>query len=182
MRQELNEGFEHLRLAASHAADGAAVAIAPRVEAARDAAVNAAGTAAKSAIKPARKARASTMDGMDSLFDATRKQSRKASRKARRLAAAGKAKVSKKESARMANKRWSLVFGGLLAAGAVAGAATALVKRRRATRSWDEYATTRTTTDKKTVLDSAKNSMDAGVDRASEVAAAAKDRTTDLIG
>ena len=50
--------------------------------------------------------------------------------------------------------------------------------------AWEEYAadSTRTTTDAHALLDSAKSTMDAGVDKASAAASAAKDRTSDLIG
>lgn len=41
----------------------------------------------------------------------------------------------------MARKRWPMMIGGLLAAGAAVGAAGALVRRRRSRRTWDEYPT-----------------------------------------
>jgi hypothetical protein len=100
---------------------------------------------------------------------------------AKGLARKGKTKVTKKESA-MAGRRWPVLLGGIVLAGAAAGAVGALVKRRRAQRSWDEYDSTRSTGDSRAILDTAKNSMDAGIGRVSSAASAAKDRASDLIG
>lgn len=46
----------------------------------------------------------------------------------------------------MARKRWPMVVGGVLAAGAVAGTATVLVRRHRTKRTWEEYGNTGITT------------------------------------
>lgn len=167
MRDELSQSFEHLRYAAAHAATGAANTIAPRFDAAR------------AAVKPGlRKARGKTSDGVDTMFSAARSTTRQAQGLARRSTA----RVTKKESA-MAGRRWPVVIGGLMVAGAAAGAVGALVKRRRAQRSWDEYDSTRSTTgNNKAMVDSAKSSMDAGINRVSSAASTAKDRASDLIG
>jgi hypothetical protein len=73
-----------------------------------------------------------------------------------------------------------MIIGGLLVAGAAVGAASALMKRRKAQHKWDEYGATRSTTGG--ILDSTKSTMDAGVDKVSSIAEAAKDRASDLIG
>jgi hypothetical protein len=165
MREELVESIDHLRMAAAHAADGAAGALAPRVVAARE------------AVKPGlRKAGGYARYGADSLVGAARDGSRATAR----LSGKGKAKATKKETG-MAGKRWPMVIGGLVATGAVIGAASALMRRRRSSRTWDEYGSTRSTADK-SMLDSAKSAMDAGVHKASSAAGSAKDRTSDLIG
>jgi hypothetical protein len=166
MREELSQSFEHLRFAAAHAATGAANTIAPRFDAAR------------AAVKPGlRKARGKTSDGVDPVFGAARSTTRQA----KGLARKSTARVTKKESA-MAGRRWPVVISGLVVAGAAAGAIGALVKRRRAQRSWDEYDSTRSTTGNKAMLDTAKTSMDAGISRVSSAASTAKDRASDLIG
>jgi gas vesicle protein len=163
LREELGESLDHLRMAAAHAADGAAGALAPRVVAARE------------AVKPGlRKASGYARAGADSLFTTAREGSRQARRRATR------GKASKKETG-MAGKRWPMVIGGLLATGAVIGAASALMRRRRSGRAWDEYSSTRTTADK-SMIDSARTAMDAGVHKASPTAESAKERTSDLIG
>lgn len=165
MRDELNESIEHLRMAASHAAGGAAGALAPRVDAAR------------AAVKPGlRKVRGSASGGVSALLSAAGNSKRGA----KGLTRKSKTKVTKKESV-MAGRRWPVVLGGLVIAGAAAGAVGALVKRRRAQRSWDQYDSTRHSTDK-SMIDSAKTSMDAGIGRVSSAASSAKDRATDLIG
>jgi hypothetical protein len=171
-REELNESFGHLRMAAAHAADGAAGALAPRVEAAR-----------KTVTPTLTKARGVTVGSVDALLGAALQSQRDASRKSKKLAKKGKAKVAK-ATGQQKQRRWPMVLGGLLATGAVAGAASAVIKRRRARDAWDEYdsPTTRTTSDTGSELGSAKSTMDAGIDKVSAAAASAKERTSDLIG
>ncbi len=171
-REELNESFGHLRLAAAHAADGASGAMAPRVESARK------------AVQPSlTKARDVTVDSMDTLLSAALDGSRRARKDAKKLARNGKKKVQKQTGLGGNKKRrWPMVLGGLVAAGAVAGAATAYVKRRQANNAWDEYDATRTTSDTHAVLDKAKSTMDAGVDKVSAAAKDVKERSSDLIG
>jgi hypothetical protein len=171
-REELNESFGHLRLAAAHAADGASGAMAPRVESARK------------AVQPSlTKARDVTVDSMDTLLSAALDGSRRARKDAKKLARNGKKKVQKKTGLGGNKKRrWPMVLGGLVAVGAVAGAATAYVKRRQANNAWDEYDATRTTSDTHAVLDKAKSTMDAGVDKVSAAAKDVKERSSDLIG
>jgi hypothetical protein len=170
-REELNEGLGHLRLAAAHAADGASGALAPRVE-----------TARKAAQPSLTKARDVTMDSVDTLFSAALDGSRKARKDGKRLARKGKKKIQKQVGLGGKKRRWPMVLGGLVAVGAVAGAAASYVKRRQANNAWDEYDATRTTTDTHAVLEKAKSTMDAGVDKATAAAKQAKDRASDLIG
>jgi hypothetical protein len=170
-REELNEGLGHLRLAAAHAADGASGALAPRVESARK------------AVQPGlAKARNATMESVDSLFSAALDSSRQAKKDAKKLARKGKKQVQKQTGLGKKPRRWPKVLGGLAVAGAVAGAAAAYMKRRQANNAWDEYDATRTTTDAHAVLDKAKSTMDASVDKVSAAAKDAKERTSDLIG
>ena len=151
-REELGESLGHLRMAAVHAADGAAGALAPRVESARQ------------AVKP-RLVRAS--DGLESMLNGSGvKLSKKLGKK-----------KARKKGTRMAGKRWPMLVGGLLATGAVVGVASALMKRRRSQPMWDEYGSTRETSEK---IES-RSTMDAGIDKASAKADAAKERTSDLI-
>ncbi|HLL66497.1 MAG TPA: hypothetical protein VK453_12220 [Micromonosporaceae bacterium] len=166
MREELNESFGHLRMAASHAATGTAGALAPKVDAAR------------AAVKPGlRKVRGTATTGASGFLSSTKNTKRQA----KDLARKSNNTVTKKESA-MSARRWPVLLGGLMVAGVAAGAVGALVKRRRAKRSWDEYDSTRATGDSKAIRDSAKSTVDAGIGRASSAAAAAKDRSSDLIG
>ena len=155
-REELNESFGHLRMAAAHAADGASKAVKPSLQ----------------------KARGAAYSGASSLLEAAGDGSRKAKRMARK----GKNKVTGKKESRLAGKRWPVLIGGLVAAGTAIGAATAIMRKRRSQQLWDEYGSTRTTSDTDSVLGSAKNTMNAGIDKASAAASAAKDRASDLIG
>ncbi|GAA3229699.1 hypothetical protein ACFO1B_26220 [Dactylosporangium siamense] len=163
MQEELGESLGHLRMAAAHAADGASGALAPRVENARN------------AVKPGL-AKAGGAAG--TILIIARDRSRQASKQAEKIGRKGKAKMTKNESRR----RWPMAVGGLLMAGAAVGAATALMRRRRANQAWDEYGSTRTTSDTGSMLDSAKSTMDAGIDKAKTMGEAAKDRASDLIG
>jgi hypothetical protein len=118
-RDELNESMEHLRMAAAHAASGAAGVLAPRFDDARKAA----------------------SEGFDSLRVVARDSARTANAVARK----GKAKLRKEQAAKT-RKRWTMVVSGLFA-GVAAGAAAALFSRRRARQDrWHEYGTTRVET------------------------------------
>lgn len=161
-REELNESYGHLRMAAAHAAGGAAGALAPRVDAAR-----------KVVAPGVSKARGKASGGMDSLFGTAKSSSRTATRLARQ----GRAKITRKKPS--SSRRWPMIFGGLVAAGAAVGAASALMKRRNSVPEWDEYGATR---EGDSLMETTKNTMDAGIDKASAAAASAKDRTSDLIG
>jgi hypothetical protein len=163
MQEELGESLGHLRMAAAHAADGASGALAPRVENARK------------AVKPGL---TKAGDAAGTILVIARDRSRQASKQAEKMGRKGKAKMKRNESRR----RWPMTLGGLLMAGAAVGAATALMRRRRANQTWDEYGSTRTTSDTGSMLDSAKSTMDAGVDKAKTMGEAAKDRASDLIG
>jgi hypothetical protein len=166
-KDELNESFGHLRMAAAHAADGAAGALAPRVDAARK------------AVKPTvKKARGKAQDSVDSLFTVAAAKSRDAQRMAQKGRKQAMAKMGKKQKSR----RWPMVLGGLLATGVAAGAASVLMKKRRSDQPWDEYDSTRKTSDTSAVLGQAKTTVEAGINKASTAAAAAKDRASDLIG
>ena len=165
MREELGESLGHLRMAAAHAADGASGALTPRVENARN------------AVRPGF-VRAG--DAAGTILVIARDRSRQAGKKAEKMGRKGKAKMMKNESRN--SRRWPMTLGGLLMAGAAVGAATALMRRRRANRAWDEYGSTRTTSDTGSMLDSAKSTMDAGIDKAKTMGEAAKDRASDLIG
>lgn len=165
MQDELGESLGHLRMAAAHAADGASGALAPRVENARK------------VVKPGLM-KAGGAAG--TILVIARDRSRQASKQAEKMGRKGKAKMMKQESRN--SRRWPMTLGGLLVAGAAVGAATALMRRRRANQAWDEYGATRTTSDTGSMLDSAKNTMDAGIDKAKTMGEAAKDRASDLIG
>jgi hypothetical protein len=116
MREELVEGIEHLRLAAAHAAGGAAGAIAPRLDAARD----------RVEPKVSRSVEWVTETARDSA-----RQANQAARKAK----------GKKRGASMTRSRWPMMIGGLLIAGAAAGAVGALISRRRQ-QKWQEFGST----------------------------------------
>jgi hypothetical protein len=165
MQEELGESLGHLRMAAAYAADGASGALAPRVEIARK------------AVKPSL-AKAGGAAG--TILVIARDRSQQASKQAEKMGRKGKAKMMKKESRN--SRRWPMTLGGLLIAGAAIGTATAMMRRRRANQAWDEYGSTRTTSDTGSMLDSAKSTMDAGVDKAKTMGEAAKDRASDLIG
>lgn len=168
MKMELGESLDHLRMAAAHAADGASGALAPRVDAARK------------AVQPRLESGMSkAMDGMDTVMVIARERSRQAGRKAEKMGRKGKAKMIRNDRK---SRSWPMTIGGLLVAGAAVGAASAMLRRRRNQQSWDEYGSTRTTSDTGSMLESAKSTMDAGVEKARTMGEAAKDRASDLVG
>ncbi|WP_433053888.1 hypothetical protein [Dactylosporangium sp. CS-033363] len=176
MQDELGQSLDHLRMAAAHAADGASGALAPRVDAARK------------AVKPRLDSGMTmAMGGMESVMEMARersmkagKQAQKASRKAEKMSRRTKNKLMRNEP--KPSRRLPMAIGGLVVAGAAAGVAAAYMRRRRNEQAWDEYGSTRTTSDTGSLLDSAKNSMDAGIDKARTMGQEAKDRASDLIG
>ncbi|MEV8514964.1 hypothetical protein [Dactylosporangium sp. NPDC051484] len=168
-RDELGESLDHLRMAAAHAADGASGALAPRVDAARR------------AMKPHLESGMSrAKGGVDTVMIIARDRSRLTGRKA--VKTGRKGKVGMTRNGQKSSRRWPTMIGGLLMAGAAVGVASALLRRRRDQQGWDEYGATRTTSDSGSMLESAKSTMDAGMDKARTMGEAAKDRASDLIG
>jgi hypothetical protein len=171
MKAELGESLDHLRMAAAHAADGASGALAPRVDAARK------------AVKPRLETGMNkAMGGMDTVMNIARDRSKEAGKQAGKMKNKGSKSAAKLMRKEQKPRRWPMAIGGLLVAGAAVGAASAMLRRRRNQQAWDEYGATRTTGDTGSVLDAAKNTMDAGVDKAKTMGEAAKDRANDLIG
>jgi len=157
MRNELGESFEHLRLAVGHVADGATNLVGPRYE------------SAKRSVKPGlRKANRATAATIVPLALA-----------AREGALRGKAKMMREEP-RM--RRWPMMLGGLLVAGAAVGAAGALIARRRASRDqWDGYGSTRSTSGRTdSTVESAKSTSDTGRDKVQSLADSAKERAAEM--
>jgi hypothetical protein len=168
MTDELVESFDHLRLAASHAASGTANLVGPRYESARNSAKKSAKSAKKSAGPAVRRANRATAAAVMPLAIAVGRNARK-----------GKAKVTRRETN---TRRWPMVLGGLVAAGAAVGAAGALIARRRAKRDqWEEYGSTRTTggrTD--SMIENAKSTVDTGRDKVQSLAESAKERAAEM--
>jgi hypothetical protein len=109
LMDELSQSYGHLKLAAGHAAGGAAERMTPGYDRAR-------GMAAR---------RWSTTKGAFSpLYDQMRE---------------GAANARREPEPKMKRNKWPVVIG-LVAAGAAAGAAGAMIaRRRRVTSQWDEY-------------------------------------------
>lgn len=168
MKDELGESLDHLRMAAAHAADGASGALAPRVDAARK------------VVKPRLDNGLNmAMGSMESAMDLARQRGRQAGRQAEKMSRKGRNKLMRQEQKK--SRRLPMAIGGMMIAG-TAVAAAAYMRRRRDERTWDEYGATRTTGDTGSMLDAAKQTMDAGVDKARTMGEAAKDRASDLIG
>jgi hypothetical protein len=129
MRDELSEGFGHIWQAAAHAAAGLGETVGPKWD------------SAKGHLPPrTRTMRDAATYGWDStlaafapLMDAARSGAVTATKKANKA----RKKAMKKESG-MSRKRATILVG-LLTAGAAAGAAGALIARRRNRAKWEEY-------------------------------------------
>jgi hypothetical protein len=180
MRDELGESFEHFRLAVGHAAGGAANLVGPRY-----------GSAKREVLPGLRKANRATAatvvplalaarSGVRSGWRGTARQAEQAAKAARKSAYKGKAKLMREEP-RM--RRWPMMLGGLLAAGAVVGAAGALIARRRANRDqWEEYGSARSASGRTDALiESAKSTTDTGRDKVQSLADSAKERAADMM-
>jgi hypothetical protein len=129
MREELNEGFDHLWQAAAHAAEGIGATVGPKWD------------SAKESLPPqVGKMRDVAAHGMDStlaafapLMEAARAGAMNATRKAQKAAWR-----SRRKKSGLARKRTTIVLG-LLTAGAAAGAVGAVIVRRRSRARWQEY-------------------------------------------
>jgi hypothetical protein len=145
IRDEFGEGVDHLRMAAAYAAGTAAGMMAPRLDSMRE--------------------------RLEPTFEKSLEMSKdKARAGARRANAIARRATGKKKETRRA-KRWPMVVGGLMIAGAVAGAAGALLSRRRQ-KMWNEYGTTDTTT---SFREEARSTV-------SSAAESAKDKAGDVLG
>jgi hypothetical protein len=179
MREELGESFEHLRLAVGHATGGADTLVRPRIDQAKRSVkpgVRKANRATAAAVVPLALAARS---GVRSGLSGGRRQAEQAAKAARKGALKGKAKLMREEP-RM--KRWPMVLGGLLAAGAVIGTAGTVIARRRANRDqWEEYGSARPTSGRTdATIESAKSTMDTGRDKVQSLADSAKERAADM--
>lgn len=160
MRDELGQSVDHLRLAAAHAAGGTAAAVAPRWQAMRG------------SMEP-------TIDrSVGKLMGAATVSTRRASKqvgKAARLASGKKAKP---------RRRWPMMIGGMVAAGAAVGAAGAAVSRRRQ-RQWDEYGPTDTETrlreEAQSMVDSAQSGVGTTRDALKSATDRAANKTSDVL-
>jgi hypothetical protein len=128
-RDELSEGFGHLRLAAAHAAGGVGATVGPRWDSAKGHMPPRVGTM--------RRAAANRFDvavaGLVPLMEAARIGAAEATRDAQKA----RRRAEKRES-RMSRKRVTILVS-LLTAGAAVGAAGAIVSSRRNRAKWEEY-------------------------------------------
>ncbi len=141
MRDEFGEGVDHLRMAAAHAAGTAAGLIAPRLDTVRE--------------------------RLEPTFDKSRNMARDSAQRANRIA---RRATGRKKETRMA-RRWPRMVGGLMMAGAAAGAVGALLSRRRQ-RRWNEYGSTDAMTG---VTDETRST-------ASSMTDTAKEKASDVLG
>jgi hypothetical protein len=169
MRAELNEGIGHLWQAAAHAAGGMGAAIGPKWHTAKDHFPPGLGKARHLAAHGID----TTMAAFAPLLEAARTGAETATKKARK---AGKYKAGTKESG-MSRKRTTMLVG-LLAAGAAAGAAGAMVARRRNRAKWDEYERQGIQSARegaKSMLDTARSTMETGAQKLAATTERAKD-------
>ena len=106
---ELMESYLHLKLAAAHAAGGAAERITPSYDRARDSASRRWHT---------------TRDAFSPLYDQMRE---------------GAATARKKNQMAKRRKKWPVLFGLLAAGAAAGAAGAIVARRKRTAAEWDEY-------------------------------------------
>lgn len=138
VRQELGQGVEHFRQAATHAARGTGATVGPKISAARDrvqpATERVKGAAAfgwGSTVAVLAPLAAAATDGARQAGKDTRKAK---SRNMRKLQKKTNKVLGRKHTGRNASR-----LTGLLIAGAAVGAAGAYVLKRRQRQHWDEY-------------------------------------------
>ncbi len=148
-RQELNQGVEHFRQAATHAARGTGAAVGPRVNAARDRVQPAAGKV-KGAASSGWGSAVAVLAPLAAAATDAAKQADKQSKKAGKQADKAKADAKNAKNVKALQKATGKALGrkqakqkrgklaGLLMAGAAVGAGV-MVLRRRQQQRWDEY-------------------------------------------
>jgi hypothetical protein len=184
MRDEFGESLDHLRQGAAHAAGTAAALLEPRLDQVRE-------RLEPTYERSKKKVRGTVRGGS--------RQAEKLSRRADKIAGraeriAGRADKLARRATRQQQKkkdarRWPVLVGGLIVAGAAAGVMGAIMARRRQ-QTWNEYGTTdrdtglgtdtgrdfsRDTRDTRSLPDPARGT-------ASPVADDVKDKATDVLG
>ena len=169
IRSELADSFGHLRLAGAHAVAGTAGVIVPRAERAGRAAGRLAEQTADRVVTVA----------VEPVVTGVRDVARRGRPKRWR-----DARIKSREFAGMTGRRWSMVVGGLVVAGVAAGAATALVRRRRAAEAGfpAESAGPVGNADLDDLPEQQRPVADPAAGLDAEEAAEARERTSDLIG
>jgi len=168
VKEELGVGFDHMMLAAQHAAGGVGSAMGPRVHNVRSKitpTTDRVRTAASTSWD-------STVGTLAPLVAAVREGARDATEAALKARAKELKRHHKEEQVKQ--KRIGLALG-LLAAGVAVGAAAALVIHRRRRTAWEEYDPS----------DALESMMDSVGERTSDVrdkAADLKDKASDLAG
>jgi hypothetical protein len=152
VRQELGQGMEHFRQAATHAAQGTGATVGPKFYAARDRVQPAAGRvkdvassgwgSAVTALAPL--AAAATENARQANKDAKQanenaKKAAKAKNKANTKAAKKLQKKATKAVGNKQSKSKSSKLTGLLLVGAAVGAGAAYLAKRRQGQQWEEY-------------------------------------------
>ncbi len=137
VREELEEGLDHLRQAATHAAEGVGATVGPRVHAAREVVTPAA--------RSARNAAAGGIAALTPLAVAAAESARQAGKQAgkssrrikRKNVKALRRAVGREERGMSRNRK----LAGLLMIGIAAGAAGGMIMRRRRQREEEQWTT-----------------------------------------
>ncbi|MDP9798627.1 hypothetical protein J2S43_007139 [Catenuloplanes nepalensis] len=133
VREELEEGLDHLRQAATHAAEGVGATVGPRVHAAREVVTPAASRARNAAaggIAAFTPLAMSAADGARQTGKQTRRMKRKNAKALRRA-------VGREERGMSRNRKLT----GLLMIGVAAGVAGSMIMRKRRQREEDQWTT-----------------------------------------
>jgi hypothetical protein len=158
MRDELSEGFGHLWQAAAHAAGGVGATVGPKWDSAKEHFPPRAGSMRNAAAHGLD----STLAAFMPLMDAARTGAANATKKAQKAR-----KMAGKKESGMSRKRATILVG-LLTAGAAAGAAGAIIARRRNRARWEEYEAQGINAVRgaaKSALDTTKSTMDKGAQK-----------------
>jgi hypothetical protein len=134
MRDELSDGFDHLWQAAVYAAEGIGARVGPKWDSAKEHLPPRVGRMRDVAAQ----GMDSTLAAFSPLMEAARAGAVNATRKAQKAARRAERKAERKKESAMARRR-TTVLVGLLTAGTAAGAAGAIMLRRRNRNRWQEY-------------------------------------------
>lgn len=170
VRAELEEGLDHLRQAATHAAGGVGATVGPRVHAARDVVTPAASRARNAAAGGIAVITPLAMAAAEGARQAG-KQTGRTSRRITRKNAKALGRAVGREERGMSRKR---KLAGLLMIGVAAGAAGGMIMRRRRQREEDQWTTHESST-ARSATDAARHMTESAKDKLHSATESAKD-------
>jgi type II secretory pathway pseudopilin PulG len=170
VRAELEEGLDHLKQAATHAAEGVGATVGPRVHAAREVVTPAASRARNAAAGGIAVITPLAMAAAEGARQAGKQAGKSSRRMKRKNAKALRRAVGREERGMSRNRK----LAGLLMIGVAAGAAGSMIMRRRRQREEEQWTTHESST-ARSATDAARQMTENAKDRLHSATESAKE-------